>query len=209
MKALLVNGSPHKKGSTNKALEIVAAELEEAGIQADIFWIGNKPIAGCMGCGACSKNGRCVTSDVVDDFLAIADDYDGYVFGSPVYFSGVAGGMKSFLDRAFMSNQGRVTFRMKAAATLTVARRAGTTATLEDLNKFVEYWQMVQAHSKYWPMVHGANADDVVKDEEGVQVLQLLGRNLAYVMKCLEAGRAAGLELPGIPQPAARTNFIR
>ena len=209
MKVLLVNGSPHKRGCTAKALELVGAELNAAGVETDVFWIGNKPIAGCMGCYQCIEKGSCVIDDVVGEFQAIANDYDGYVFGTPVYFAGMAGGMKAFMDRAFMSNGGRVEYRLKPAAVVCSARRAGTTAALEDLNKFVAYFQTFQVHSKYWPMVHGQTPEEVLRDEEGVQVMQTIGRNMAYLLKCLEAGRAAGIERPAPVHPVVRTNFIR
>lgn len=210
MKALLVNGSPHKNGCTHTALEIVAGELREAGIEADEFWIGTKPLAGCIGCYQCGQRGECVfEDDKVAEFLAIAGGYDGYVFGAPVFYSGMAGSMKAFMDRAFFSNQGRVTFALKPGAVVTSARRAGTTATLEQLEKFLQHQQMIQVNSRYWPMVHGNNAAEVMRDEEGVQIMQTLGRNLAFTMKCIEAGRAAGVALPEPPEPRVATNFIR
>ncbi|MBQ9042672.1 MAG: flavodoxin family protein [Eggerthellaceae bacterium] len=210
MKALLVNGSPHKNGCTHTALDIVAGELREAGIEADEFWIGTKPIAGCIGCYKCGEQGECVfKDDKVTEFLAIAGDYDGYVFGAPVFYSGMAGSMKAFMDRVFFSNQGRVTFALKPAAVVTSARRAGTTATLEQLEKFLQHQQMIQVNSFYWPMVHGSKAEDVLRDEEGTQIMQVLGRNLAFTMKCIEAGRAAGVALPEPPDPRVWTNFVR
>lgn len=210
MKVLLVNGSPHMKGCTNKALELVGDELVANGIEADHFWIKNKPITGCIGCYRCVETRECIfKGDSVTEFQEIAGNYDGYVFGAPVYYAGMAGSMKAFLDRAFMSNQGRVKYAFKPAAVVASARRAGTTATLEDLNKFVAYWQMVQVHTKYWPMVHGSTPEQVMQDEEGVQIMQTLGRNMAYVLKCMEAGRNAGIEKPEPIRPAARTDFIR
>lgn len=210
MKALLVNGSPRKEGCTHTALQIAGAELREAGIQVDEFWIGNKPIAGCIGCYTCTEQGACVfKDDKVQEFLEIAGDYDAFVFGSPVYFSGVAGSMKCFLDRVFFSNRGRVSFALKPAAVVTSARRAGTTATLGQLEKHLQYQQMLQVNSHYWPMVHGTSPDDVMRDEEGVQVVQVLGRNMAWLLKTIEAGRAAGIEPPAPPAKRASTNFIR
>lgn len=210
MKALLVNGSPHKNGCTHTALDIVAGELREAGIDADEFWIGAKPIAGCVGCYKCAQLGECVfKDDKVTEFLSIAGDYDGYVFGAPVFYSGMAGSMKAFMDRVFFSNRGRVTFALKPAAVVTSARRAGTTATLEQLEKFVQHQQMIQVNSFYWPMVHGSKAEDVLRDEEGVQIMHMLGRNLAFTMKCIEVGRTAGVALPVPPDPRVWTNFVR
>lgn len=210
MKVLLVNGSPRKEGCTHTALSVVADELRAAGVEADEFWIGSKPIAGCMGCYQCGKRGSCVISgDKVEEFLAIAGDYDGFVFGSPVYYAGIAGSMKCFMDRVFFSNQGRVTFALKPAAVVTSARRAGTTSALGDIEKFVQHQQMVQVNSWYWPMVHGGSSEDVMRDEEGVQIMQMIGRNMAWLLKCLQAGADAGVNRPELPDPRKWTNFIR
>lgn len=210
MKALLVNGSPHKDGCTHTALQLVGEALRESGVEADEFWIGTKPISGCIGCYQCGERGECVFSgDKVEEFLAIAGDYDAYVFGAPVYYSGMAGSMKAFMDRVFFSNQGRVTFALKPAAVVTNARRAGTTATLEQLEKFLQHQQMVQVNSFYWPMTHGSTPEQVMQDEEGVQVMQVLGHNMAWLMKSIEAGRAAGIELPAPPEQRVWTNFVR
>ena len=210
MKALLVNGSPHKVGCTHTALELVGGALRESDIETDEFWIGAKPIAGCIGCYKCAELGRCVfKDDKVEEFLEIAGEYDAFVFGSPVYFSGVAGSMKCFMDRVFFSNRGRVGFALKPAAVVASARRAGTTATLEQLEKHLQHQQMVQVNSRYWPMVHGNTPNEVMRDEEGVQVMQQLGRNMAWLLKSIEAGRAAGVEPPMQPVRRIGTNFIR
>lgn len=210
MKALLINGSPRKEGCTHTALQLVGDGLRESGVEVDEFWIGNKPIAGCIGCYQCGKRGSCVFGgDKVEEFLRIAGDYDAFAFGSPVYYSGVAGSMKCFMDRVFFSNQGRVTFALKPAAVVASARRAGTTATLGQLERHLQHQQMVQVNSRYWPMVHGNTPEEVMRDEEGVQVMQVLGRNMAWVMKSIEAGRAAGIEPPEAPAELASTNFIR
>ena len=210
MKALLVNGSPHEAGCTHTALALVGEGLSEGGVETREFWIGNKPVAGCIGCYRCAELGRCVfQDDKVEEFLEIAGGYHAFVFGSPVYFSGAAGSMKCFLDRAFFSNRGRVDFSLKPAAVVASARRAGTTATLEQLEKHLQHQQMVQVNSRYWPMVHGNTPDEVLQDEEGVQVMRTLGRNMAWLMRCIDAGVAAGVERPSPPVPRASTNFIR
>lgn len=147
--------------------------------------------------------------DKVEEFLEVAGDYDAFVFGAPVYFAGMAGSCKAFMDRAFFSNRGRVTFALKPAAVVTSARRAGTTAALEQMEKYLQHQQMVQVNSRYWPMVHGNAPEEVVRDEEGVQVMQVLGRNMAWLMKSIEAGRAAGVEPPVQPERRIGTNFIR
>ena len=210
MKALLVNGSPHKEGCTHTALQLVGDGLREMGVEADEFWIGAKPLAGCIGCYKCAERGTCVFSgDTVEEFLSMAGAYDAFVFGAPVFYSGMAGSMKSFMDRAFFSNRGRVSFELKPAAVVTSARRAGTTATLEDLEKFLQIMQMVQVNSRYWPMVHGNTPDEVLRDEEGVQIMNVLGRNMAWLMKSIAAGHEAGIEPPAPLTNRVATNFIR
>lgn len=210
MKVLLINGSPRGNGCTHTALQLVGRALQESDIEVDEFWIGAKPIAGCIGCYKCAECGECVFGgDRVEEFLSIADDFDAYVFGSPVYYAGVAGTMKCFMDRVFFSNRGRVTFALKPAAVVASARRAGTTATLEQLEKHLQHQQMVQVNSHYWPMVHGNTPDEVMRDEEGVQVMQVLGRNMAWLLRSIEAGRAAGVEPPAQPDTRIGTNFIR
>lgn len=210
MKTLLVNGSPHKDGCTHTALQLVGGALRDAGLEVDEFWIGTKPIAGCIGCYKCAERGRCVfEGDKVDEFLELAGGYDGFAFGTPVYFAGVAGSMKCFMDRAFFSNRGRVAFALKPAVVVASARRAGTTASLEQLEKHLQHQQMVQVSSRYWPMVHGNSPDEVVRDAEGVQVMEALSRNMAWLLKSIDAGRAAGIEPPAAPEPRVSTNFIR
>lgn len=210
MKALLVNGSPRKSGCTHTALSLVGEGLAKGGIDSDEFWVGAKPVAGCVGCNRCAELGHCVfKDDKVEEFLGIAGGYDAFVFGSPVYFSGVAGSMKCFMDRAFFSNRGRVGFALKPAAVVASARRAGTTATLEQLEKHLQHQQMVQVNSRYWPMVHGMSPDEVMQDGEGVQVMRVLGRNMAWLLRSIEAGRAAGVEPPAPEASRVGTNFIR
>lgn len=209
MKVLLINGSPHQHGCTNAALSLVADALHNAGIETDVFWIGNQPIGGCTACQGCAKTGRCVQKDRVNEFLDIAEAYDGYVVGSPVHFASMSGALTAFLDRAFYAARNdRRMFRMKPAATIVSARRAGTTATLDQLNKYFLYMEMFLVGSRYWNMVHGMKPEEVLQDAEGVQIMQTLGRNMAWLLKCKEAGIAAGMELPA-EEPWIRTNFIR
>ena len=157
MKVLLVIGSPHQKGCTYTALSEVALTLNEEGIDTDYFWIGNKPIGGCIGCYQCSKKQKCVFDDKVNEFTALAADYDGFVFGSPVYYSGMNGSLMSFMDRVFFSAsaQNPHPFRFKPAAAVVSARRAGTTSALDQMNKYFFHQQMPIATSRYWNMVHG------------------------------------------------------
>ena len=211
MKVMLVNGSPHKEGCTNRALEEVARTLEGEGITAEIFWIGPKPVGGCVSCGACKKLGRCAFDDVVNEFRAKAAEADGFIFGAPVHYAHAAGSLLAFMDRLFYSN-GRAeqpnVFRFKPAAAVASARRGGTTAALDDIQKFFTISQMPVVSSRYWNNVHGNNADEVEQDAEGLWTMRQLGRNMAWMLKCSEAGRAAGIDLPE-QEAGTTTNFIR
>lgn len=209
MKVLLVNGSPHAKGCTYTALEEVAKALNAEGIETEIFQIGNAPIAGCTACRSCAKNGRCVFSDCVNDFLDLAKDADGFVFGSPVHFAAAGGAITSFMDRVFYADllAGRQSFYLKPAAAVVSARRAGTTVTFDQLNKYFTISEMPVISSRYWNMVHGAVPEDVKKDLEGLQTMRILGKNMAWFLKCKEAGVKAGVPLP-IREEITFTNFI-
>jgi len=210
MKVLLVNGSPHEKGCTYTALNEITEVLKEEGIETNIFWIGNKPLSGCIACKSCIKNKKCVFDDRVNEFLGIAADYDGYIFGSPVHFAAAGGAITSFMDRAFYTDLcgGLNSFYLKPAAAVVSARRAGTTATLDQLNKYFTLMQMPIISSQYWNMVHGANPDQIKQDLEGLQIMRTLGRNMAFFMKCKETGLKMGVELPKIEDKRIYTNFI-
>ena len=210
MKVLLLNGSPHERGCTHRALLEVGKSLEAEGIQTAFFWIGKAPIIGCQGCGGCAKAGKCVFSDGVNDFVAFAKEADEFVFGAPVHYAAAAGGITAFLDRAFYSasSAGAQVFRLKPAAAIVSARRAGTTAALDQLNKYFTISQMPIISSRYWNMVHGNTPAEVEQDLEGMQVMRFLGRNMAYFLKCIEAGRKAGVPLPR-EEGRIATNFIR
>ncbi len=210
MKVLLVNGSPNHHGCTDTALQIAGDALRANGIEADTFWIGNKPITGCLGCGYCTKNGKCHYDDKVNEFLDLAKDYDGFIFGAPVHFAAAAGSMTSFMDRAFFVDQcaGRKTFLRKPAGVVVSARRAGTSATLDQLNKYPLYAQMMLVGSRYWNMVHGKTPEDVLQDEEGVQIMRVLGKNMAWLLKSIEAGQEKEIPVPE-SEPRISTNFIR
>jgi len=210
MKVILVNGSPHEKGCTYTALAEVASALEQEGIETDIFWIGTKAIAGCIACHGCAKTGRCVFHDKVNEFLELASAYDGYIFGSPVHWAAAGGAITSFMDRVFYTTvcSGQKTFYLKPAAAVVSARRAGTTAAFEQLNKYFMLMQMPVVASQYWNMVHGSTPEEVEKDEEGMQTMRILARNMAYYLKCIEAGKEKGIELPKV-EKTTYTNFIR
>lgn len=198
MKVVLVNGSPHQYGCTYTALTEVKTSLEEEGITADIFWIGNKPVQSCIDCAGCAQKGCCVFEDSVNEFLAVAGEYDGYIFGSPVHFAGAAGGITSFMGRVFFADlhSGQNRFYLKPAAAVVSARRGGTTATIDQINKYFLWGHMPIISSRYWNMVHGNTPEQVREDIEGMRNLRMLGKNMAWFLKCAEAGKKLGVEPP-------------
>lgn len=206
MKVLLVNGSPHLKGCTYTALEEVAKSLEANGAETEIFQLGTKPICGCIGCGTCTKIGKCFMDDSVNEFIKKAKEADGFVFGSPVHYAAASGALTSFLDRAFYSGSKYLSY--KPGACITSARRGGTTATFDQLNKYFTINNMPIVSSQYWNMVHGNTPEEVRKDLEGMQVMRVLGANMAWLIKCIEFGKLNGIDIPQKEERVA-TNFIR
>ncbi len=208
MKVLLVNGSPHEKGCTYTALCEVEKELNNAGVDTEIFWLGNKPVRGCIGCAGCVKNnGKCVfDDDVANALIDKASTADGFVFGSPVHYAAPSGTICAVLDRAFYA--GGKNFKYKPGAAVLSCRRAGSTAAFDVLNKYFTISNMPLVSSGYWNMVHGAKPDDVLKDEEGMQIMRTLGKNMAWLLRCIEAGKRNGIERPA-DEIKIRTNFIR
>lgn len=210
MKVLLVNGSPHKEGCTYTALTEAASALNDNGVDTDVFWIGNKPLSGCIACKTCVQKKKCVFDDKVNEFLELAGDYDGFVFGTPVHWAGASGAITSFLDRVFYADfcGGGNRFLLKPAAAIMSARRAGTTATWDQMNKYFGLMQMPIITSRYWNMVHGTTPEEVKKDLEGIQIMRILGKNMAWFLKCKEAGEKAGIALPE-QEVISFTNFVR
>lgn len=211
MKVLLVNGGPHKEGCTYTALQEVAKTLNEEGIDTEIFWVGNKPVGGCIACKKCKETGKCVFNDVVNEFIEKAEEADGFIFGSPVHYAGATGNITGFMDRFFYApaQAGNAKLYLyKPAATVISARRAGATATYDQLNKYFGISQMPIISSRYWNMVHGNTPDEVRQDEEGMQTMRIIGRNMAYYLKCIEAGKEKGIKLPK-QEEIHFTNFIR
>ena len=208
MKVLLLNGSSHPHGCTDTALREVASALENAGIDAEILFLGNDPVRDCTACGTCAKApGKCVfDDDIVNRIIEKAREADGFVFGTPVYYAHPSGRILSILDRVFYA--GKSAFVHKPAAAIASARRAGTTASLDVLQKYFTISQMPVVSSTYWTMVHGKEAQDVLKDEEGLQTMRNLASNMAWMLRCIEAGKAMGIQPPQA-ESVARTNFIR
>lgn len=207
MKVLMINGSPHEHGCTDAALKIVAQELLTQGVESEIVWIGKGAVHSCQGCGACKKLGRCVfADDVVNSIGEKIAQADGYVFGAPVHYASPAGGMIALMDRLFVSHGAEMQF--KPAASVVSARRAGTTASYDVLNKYIGINNMLQVPSTYWNMVHGNTAEEVAKDEEGVTIMRAIGSNMAWLLKLLQSAKGGELEKP-VSIPKVKTNFIR
>ena len=212
MKVLMLNGSFNPDGSTKAGLDIMAGTFAEEGVETEIVTVGGKPIADCIACGKCAELKRCVfANDGVNEFAAKAKEADGFVFGTPVYYAHPSGRIMSFLDRLFFSSRvanGYEYLRHKPVAAIIVARRAGTSASFDVLNKYAGISQMITVGSTYWNEFHALTKEDVPEDAEGVQTLRNLARNMAYVMKCLKAGRDAGINPPAI-ETEVLTNFVR
>ena len=206
MKVLLVNGSPHKSGCTYTALHEAAEELEKQGVQAEMFWIGREPLAGCIGCGACAGKGKCFREDGVNEFLEKAGEQDGFIFGSPVHYASACGGITSFLDRAFYA--GGKEMRGKPGAAVVSCRRGGASAAFDQLNKYFTINGMITVGSQYWNSVHGNTPKEVLKDLEGLQTMRTLARNMAWILGCIQAGLEKGIAYPE-RESLLRTNFIR
>lgn len=206
MRVILLNGSPHKEGSTHTALAEVAKGLQAQGIDTKEIWIGNKPVGGCTACGACGKLGKCAYDDLVNEIIAELDDCDGLVVGSPVYYASPNGSLIGLMDRLFYAASSKLAF--KPGACVTAARRAGTTASLDALNKYFLFNNMPLVSSRYWNMVHGGNATDVCQDEEGMQVMRQLGLNMGWLIRCIENGRNNGIHKPE-QENKIWTNYIR
>ncbi len=207
MKVLLVNGSPHKEGCTYTALKEVAGALEKNGVETEILWLGLDALAGCIGCGACAKDGGgCFRKDVVNEFVGKAETCDGFVFGTAVHYASASGALTSFMDRAFYSGGSKLAG--KPAAAVVSCRRGGGSATFDQINKYFTINCMPVVSSQYWNQVHGNTAEEVLQDEEGMQTMRTLGNNMAWLMKCIAAGKEKGIVFPE-REPVIRTNYIR
>ena len=209
MKVLLINGSPKKNGCTHTALSEIAQSLEANNVETEIAWIGHDPIRGCQACWTCSQrhNNRCVfDDDIVNTLLEKVETADGLIVGTPVYYAGANGAILATLDRMFFA--GGALMKFKPAAGIASARRAGTTPAIDQINKYFQFNMMPVVSSNYWPMVHGTCPEDVKQDLEGLQIMRILGSNMAWLLQCIEAGKTAGISIP-IPEKKIATNFIR
>ncbi len=211
MKMVAFNGSPNKEGNTYHAIRLVAAELEKEGVGTEIVHVGNKTIRGCVACGQCVKNQdeQCaLKDDQVNEWVQKMKNADAIILGSPVHYSAVAGTMKSFLDRAFfVSGVNGGLLRHKVGASVVAVRRSGGLPTFDQLNNFLNYSEMLIATSNYWNVIHGRTPGEALKDEEGVQIMRVLGKNVAWLMKLVQNGKGV------VPEPEREAkvmmNFIR
>jgi multimeric flavodoxin WrbA len=209
MKVIAINGSPKRKGNTYSALRVLGNELEAAGIEFEILQIGHLNIHGCMACLKCFTNhdGKCGLNE--DDFNSLLPKIkaaDGLVLGSPVHYSGIAGTMKSFLDRLFyMSGANGNFFRHKVGAAVVAVRRSGGSSALDGLNHYLNYAEMIIATSNYWNIIHGRTPGEALQDTEGVQTMRVLGKNMAWIMMMKEASKVA----PPEKEEKERMSFIR
>lgn len=207
MKVVAFNGSPKKEGNTYHAIRMVAEELEKEGIEVEIVHVGNKTIKGCIACGFCVKNGKCVTNnDEVNEWIQKMREADGIILGSPVHYAAIGGTMKSFLDRAFyVLHDGSL--RHKVGAAVVAVRRSGGVPTFNQLNNYINYAEMLMPSTNYWNVIHGTAPGEVAGDEEGKQIMRVLGQNMAWLMKLVENGKDTVKE----PERENKifTNFIR
>lgn len=212
MKVLMLNGSPRPRGNTARALEEIANTLEQEDIESEIVQVGAKPVRGCIGCGKCWNKGACIfDDDPVNEFVAKARKADGFVFGTPVYYAHPSGQVMSFLDRAFHSDEGDQpypAFRYKPAASVSVARRGGATTSYDVMNKYFGIAQMPIVTSTYWNIAYGQKPGEVEGDPEGMQTMRNIAHNMAWLLKCIDAGKREGFAAPATEYGSV-TNFVR
>lgn len=211
MKVVAFNGSPRKEGNTFHAIQIVLNELEKAGIETEIIQVGNKPIRGCLACAKCveKQDERCSqTGDDVNEWIQKIKYADGIILGSPVHFASLGAAMKAFLDRAFyVATANGGLFRHKVGAAVAAVRRSGGVSTLDQLNHYILYSEMLMPGSNYWNVIHGSAPGEVLQDEEGMQIMRVLGKNMAWLLRLVEHGRGFAEEPP--MESKIKMNFIR
>lgn len=211
MKVVAFNGSPNKEGNTYHAIKTVTAELEKEGIEVEIVHVGNKVIRGCLACGGCARNQneKCVIeNDEVNEWIQKMKEADGIILGSPVHYSAIAGTMKSFLDRAFyVSSSNGGMFRHKVGASVVAVRRSGGVPAFDQLNNYINYSEMLMPTSNYWNVAYGRAAGEVLQDDEGMQIMRVLGKNMAWTIKVVEAGKSQVEE--NEREDKVYTHFIR
>ena len=198
MKVLLVNGSPNREGCTYVALNQIKETLKNEGIDADIYRIGHKDIRGCIDCRKCSELGKCVYDDEVNSFVEMAEEYDGYIFGGPVYYGNVNPTLTNFMTRVFFSSffGGKRIFRLKPAAAVASARRAGTMTAIDTINRFFTWAEMPIISSTYWNVIYGTKAEEALQDHEGLLTMKNLARNMAWFLKIKQLSIEEGIPMP-------------
>lgn len=206
MKVLLLNGSPNANGCTFTALSEIEKVLRNHDIETELFQIGKKPVVGCIACRKCKEGAPCIFDDGVNELAARLDEFDGIVVGAPVYYAGPAGQATAFLDRLFYSAGKKL--KGKPGAAVVSCRRGGASAAFDRLNKYFSINSMPIVTSQYWNQVHGNTPEEVLQDKEGLQTMRTLGENMAWLLRCIEAGKAAGVPVPNYEAPL-HTNFIR
>ncbi|MHC1719261.1 MAG: flavodoxin family protein [Clostridiaceae bacterium] len=210
MKVVAFNGSPKKEGNTYHALKLVLDELEIQGIETELIHIGSKSLQSCNACGLCFKNHdeKCVLNDDVNDWIQKMRDADGILFGSPVHFSSISSNMKIFLDRAiFVQGPNKNMFRHKVGAAVVAVRRAGGVAAFNQLNNYINYSEMLMPNSNYWNVIYGSKPGEALQDEEGKQILRILAKNMAWLIKIIDYGKDK-IEAPEF-EGKVSMNFIR
>lgn len=208
MKVILINGSPNKEGCTYTALKEVSDTLNKHNIDTEIFYIGKKAVSGCIACNYCREHFKCCMDDKVNEFMQKLPEADGVVVGSPVHYASASGMITSFLDRIFRVGFLNNAWANKPGAAVVSCRRGGATATFDQINKYFTMNNMPVVSSQYWNQVHGSNPEEVRKDLEGMQTMRTLANNMAWLLKCIDAGKKAGIPLPEL-EPRIFTNFIR
>ena len=204
MKVLLLNGSPDAKGCINEGLKIMQDIFDSENIDTEVIQLGNKPIAGCIGCRNCKKTGECFQKDIANDVAKKLMEADGIVIGSPVYYSSPNGSLLALLDRVFYQASN---LSMKVGASIVSCRRGGASSTFDMLNKYFTISNMPIASSTYWNMIHGSKAEDIYKDEEGIQTLKQLAYNMSFLIKAIKLAKDNGMEPK--KEPKVFTNYIR
>lgn len=206
MTVLLFNSSPHENGCTYTALREIQKELEANGVDSEILQLGKEAVRGCTACGSCRKTGQCVFDDAVNRLSARLKEADGFVFGTPVYYAGISGQLKSLMDRLFYAHGADM--RHKPAAAVVSARRGGCVTAFDDVNRYFTINSMPVVPSQYWNQIHGNTAQEALQDEEGLQTMRTLAKNMAWLLKCIQLGKENGVPTPTL-EPKINTNFIR
>ena len=210
MKVVAFNGSPRKEGNTYQALKIVAEQLEMENIEVEIIHVGNKNIQGCSACSSCfkSRDERCILNDEVNEWIQKMKEADGIIFGSPVHYSGITGTMKTFMDRAaYVASANKGLLKNKVGASVVAVRRSGGVPAFNQLNNYITYSEMIMPSSNYWNVIYGQKPGEALMDDEGVQIMRVLGKNMAWLMKVIEFSEGK-IEKPQSEKKIA-TNFIR